>query len=288
MAATLSNGDPVANLEVAASTAASPTATSRVRWHSVSSTREYERCPRRYRYAYVDRLPQDRPVPVAWRIGSAIHAALESAYRTKQDHPEQPLVAGLPCALVGLRRSWDALDLPYGDDRYRQAGRHLEKTLRSDILDAQDIVGVELPLRDRRATGHRLAGFLDLLLRRDATTLEVVDHKVTSHRATELEIATDLQLNLYGALVRVQWPEATAVRATLHYPTGPDRVTTTLTDEGMQAARTRVERTAQRAAADTAFEPRPAAHCDHCPWLPRCPAHRRASPTRPRPPDRPR
>jgi len=243
-----------------------------VRWHSVSSTHEYERCPRRYRYAYVDRLPQDRHVPIAWRVGSAVHAALEAAYRKKQDDPQQPLMSGLPGALSALRHPWDELELPSGDDRYQQAGRQVERTIREDVLDVGEVIGVELPLRTSPGAGHRIAGFLDLLLRRDATTLEIVDHKVTSRRASSADIATDFQLNLYADLVRASWPEVTTIRATLHYPTGPDQVSTTLTDEGMMAARSRVERTAMEAEADTSFVPRPTAHCSDCPWRPRCPA----------------
>ena len=265
------------DVEVASNAPAPETARPPVRWHSVSSTREYERCPRRYRYAYVDRLPQDHHVPIPWRVGSAVHAALEAAYRAKQQHPERPLVAGLPEALVGLRHSWDSLELPHHDGRYREAGRQVEQTIREDVLQVSEVIGVELPLRTSLAPGHRIAGFLDLLLRRDHTTLEVVDHKVTPRRASTPDIAADLQLNLYGALVRASWPEATTIRATFHYPTGPDRVSATLTDEGMEAARARVERTAFQAEADTTFAPRPASHCDHCPWRPRCPVWRTAT-----------
>ena len=268
----LTGSDRHEDLEVASGAPPSETPAPRMRWHSVSSTREYEGCPRRYRYAYVDRLPQDRDVPIPWRIGSAVHAALEAAYRSKQEVPDRPLVGGLPTALVALRSSWDRLDLPYDDGRYREAGRQVERTLREDVLEVDEIVGVELPLRTSLATGLRIAGFLDLLLRRDATTLEIVDHKVTARRTSSSEVAADLQLNLYGSLVRATWPDTTTLRATLHYPTGPDLVSSMLTDEGMAAARAQVERTALQASTDTTFVPRPAAHCDHCPWRPRCPA----------------
>ena len=243
-----------------------------MRWHSVSSTREYERCPRRYRYAYVDRLPQDRPVPVPWRVGSAIHAALEAAYQARRQHPERPLIAGLPDALVALRRSWDTLELRYDDGRYRDAGRQVEQTLREDVLQVREVIGVEQPLRASLAPGHRIVGFLDLLLQRDDMTVEVVDHKVTRHRVSASDVAQDFQLNLYGALVRSNWPEATEIRVTLHYPTGPDHVSASLTEDGMAAAWSRVERTAAQVAADTTFAAMPGSYCDHCPWRPRCPA----------------
>ena len=258
-------------VEVAASAPRAKGARSPVRWHSVSSTREYELCPRRYRYAYVERLPQDRHVPIPWRIGSAVHAALEAAYHVKQGDATTPLKAAIPQSLAALQRSWETLELPQ-DDRYRRAARHVVRSLREDVLQVGEVVGVELPLRDDLSPSNRVAGFLDLLLRRNGSTMEIVDHKVTSRRANATDVAADFQLNLYGALVRARWPSVGTVRATLHYPTGPDRVTATLYDEGMEAAHARVERVAERASADTSFTPIPGEHCNHCPWRPRCPA----------------
>lgn len=259
------------DVEVASGTPAAGTTPPPVKWHSVSSTREYERCPRRYRYAYVERLPQDRHVPIPWRIGSAVHAALEAAYRIKQQDTTIALEAGIPQALAALRRSWETLDLPW-DERYGRAARQVVRSLSEDVLQVGEVVGVELPLRDDLAPGHRIAGLLDLLLRRDGTTMEIIDHKVTTRRASATDVASDFQLNLYGALVRVRWPAVHTVRATLHYPTGPDQVTATLFDEGMDAAHTRVKRTAERATSDTSFTPIPGEQCNHCPWRPPCPA----------------
>jgi putative RecB family exonuclease len=259
------------DVDVASGLPDSSIAPTPVRWHSVSSTREYERCPRRYRYAYIERLPQDRHVPIPWRIGSAVHAGLEAAYRIRQEDSTLPLATGIPHALAALRRSWETLELPW-DERCGRAARQVVRSLREDVLQVGEVVGVELALRDELSPGHRIAGFLDLLLRRDPSTVEIIDHKVTWQRATTVDVASDFQLNLYGALVKVRWPTTHTIRATLHYPTGPDRVTATLFDEGMAAAHARVERTAGQAASDTSFVPIPGEHCDHCPWRPRCPA----------------
>lgn len=131
---------------------------------------------------------------------------------------------------------------------------------------------MEEPLRDTSTDSFHIIGFADLLLQRDGGIVEVVDHKVTRWQATEHDLATDLQLNLYGALVRHRWTDQVEVRATLHYPVVPTAVTTTLTPSGMEAARDRVIEVADRARADTTYEPVPGDHCNHCPWQPRCPA----------------
>lgn len=242
------------------------------RWHSVSSTRAYELCPRRYWYGYVARVPADRHVPPSWRVGSAVHAALEAAYRHQAKHPSSRLSARLAAALQVLAAVWHQLELPTDDHSYPRAEHWVRQTLHGDVLEVTTILGVEEPLRDTTVDSSPIIGFADLLLARDACVIEVVDHKVTRRQASESDLAADLQLNLYGALLRQRWPDRAEVRATLHYPVFPAAVSVTLSPEGMQAARTRVLEVADLARADTAFEPTPGPHCESCPWQPRCPA----------------
>ena len=101
--------------------------------HSVSSCSEYERCPRRFQYGYVQRLPQDRHVPEAWRVGTVVHRALEVAY--------QEVAAGTP--LPDTRA--DALAAPLGRVVDRGAG------LEHARVDA-DVGQVAVPV------GHDLEG----------------------------------------------------------------------------------------------------------------------------------
>ncbi len=241
-------------------------------WHSVSSTRTYEQCPRRYWYSYVAKVPAERHVPRAWRIGSAVHAALEAAYRHRAARPDAPLADALPYALDALGSAWEDLELPHADGSAGRAASWVTHSLRRDVLATSTVLGVEQPLRDELSPGHRIIGFVDLLLDRDERTIEVVDHKVTRRQVTPDDLAEDLQLNVYGALVRRRWPDRDRVRATLHYPVAPAAVTVTLTEDSMAAARDHLAVVARRASGDPTFEAVPDRHCNHCPWRPRCPA----------------
>jgi hypothetical protein len=91
------------------------------RRHSVSSTREYEGCPRRYRFGYLDRRPQDRPVPTTWRFGSVVHVGLEAAYRLAMDRPELSRAEQFAVATAVVHASWDRYDL--GADESAGTGR---------------------------------------------------------------------------------------------------------------------------------------------------------------------
>jgi RecB family exonuclease len=249
------------------------TGRARTRWHSVSSTREYEGCPRRYWFGYVDKRPKDRPVPPTWRFGSVVHEALEAAYRGAMETPGTAPSDHLAAAMVALEAALTRHGLDTDDDRAR-ATAIITSTLEADVLGAADRgapLGVEVALRDRIDDVERIIGFVDLVLPHPDGAIELVDHKVTSRRADHAELRDDFQLNLYGWLARRRWPQAQRIIATLHYPTGPERVSVELEEEGMRRADRRLRSAAEAIARDTAFEATPSERCSHCPWQPSCP-----------------
>jgi RecB family exonuclease len=243
------------------------------RWHSVSSTREYEGCPRRYRFAYRDKRPQDRPVPATWRFGSVVHEGLEAAYRLAMDRPDLARLDQLPAATAAIHASWERYELEDDGQGRRRAIWHVTRALTKDVLDVGDgrIVGVEMAFRGRFSEQDRLAGFADLVLERPDGTVELVDHKVTRYRSTPEQLREDFQLNLYGELARQRWPATPRILATHHYPTGPAAVSVALDPAGMTAACERVRATAALIEQDRTFAPTPSDRCGHCPWLPSCP-----------------
>ena len=250
-----------------------------VRWHSVSSTREYEGCPRRYRFGYIEKRPKDRPVPPTWRFGTVVHAALEAAWRAAMDAPaDVPVHAHRDVALAALEASLAEEGLE--DERDRAIDvvtRALEvDVVRDGAVDPDaDLplprpVGVEEALRGRIDDTNRIIGFVDLVLERPDGVIELVDHKVTSRRATPGELHDDFQLNLYGRLARARFRGATGIVATHHYPTGPDAVSVRLDEDEMARAEQRVRDAARAIAADTEFLPMTSERCRHCPWQPSC------------------
>jgi RecB family exonuclease len=238
----------------------------------VSSTREYEGCPRRYRFAYRDKRPQDRPVPATWRFGSVVHEGLEAAYRLGMDRPDLAHPDQLAAATAAVHSSWDRYELGPDEHGRQRAVWHVTRALTKDTLRLEEgrIVGVEMAFRGRFSEQDRVAGFADLVLERPDGTVEIVDHKVTRYRTTPEQLRGDFQLNLYGELARRRWPSAPRIVATHHYPTGPAAVTVELDPADMSAAYDRVRATAALVEQDRDFAPTPSDRCGHCPWLPSC------------------
>ena len=71
---------------------------------SHSRLRVYERCPREYRFQYVDRVKVPDVETVEMFLGSHVHAALEALYRSVK----AGVVPTLDDVLAGYRRTWDA------------------------------------------------------------------------------------------------------------------------------------------------------------------------------------
>ena len=107
----------------------------------MSGCNEYDRCPRRYRYGYLDRAPHDRPTPAAWRHGIAVHAALEAAYRDRM--LGRPLADTVPDALTALGEAWTAEGLPEDPAWIRRTEAMVRRTLTDDPIDATTVIGVE-------------------------------------------------------------------------------------------------------------------------------------------------
>ena len=243
----------------------------RRRGNSVSSCSEYERCPRRYRYGYVDRLPYDRPVPESWRYGTVVHRALEVAYCARGNGAA--LVTAEPAAIAALRAAWLAEFMPSDAAELAGAEELVHETLVADRFGASETLGVEHRFH-ARVGDLPFSGIADLVVRRDARTVEIVDHKVTRSTHTEEQLCRDPQLNLYGRFARREWPWAERVLATHHYPVLARTVTVELTEASMTAAVSRLAELARRARADVVFAPSPGPECANCPWAARCPAVR--------------
>lgn len=248
--------------------------TDRPRVFSVSSTYEYERCPRRYRYGYVDRVPADRTLaPEHWRFGTVVHAGLEAGYRHHQAVGyTRNLRHAIPVALDAVRAAWVDEAMPDDPAARARAERVVAGSLATTRLAPRDILGVERWFRGETDGGIRVAGVSDLVVRAGDDTVEIRDHKVTRFVRSPEQLRGDLQLGVYGWLVRRTWPWARHVVVAHHYPLTRELVRVPLDDAWIDAAMDRLTGVSNRALADRAYAPTPGDHCGTCPYTAMCDA----------------
>ena len=161
----------------------------------------FERCPRRFRYQYVDGLPQ-APAPQL-SFGTSIHSTLEWLYDRKH-----PVLPSLEETLQALYDAWES-------DGYAEVDRDEQL---SAYAHARDIVTrvheriakeglrspvateawFELPVGDDLV----VVGAIDRVDADDDGTLHVVDYKTTRKARTRAQVKDSLQLAIYALATR--------------------------------------------------------------------------------------
>lgn len=174
-------------------------------WSAIST---FLKCPLKYRYHYLEQLPEEF-VSSNLIFGSAIHAALEAFFRAKLE-TRQPL--GIDQLLAVYHESWERINL--SDVRFGKmenivgldqlAERMLQTFLDSDLSKPKgSIVGIEAEFQAPVITDcPDLFARLDLMVQHDEA-ITVTDFKTARSRWSSAEInASEGQLLIYYELVR--------------------------------------------------------------------------------------
>ena len=175
---------------------------------SYSAVRTFQSCPLKYRFRYVDGLPE-ACTSSSLVFGSAIHAAIEAYFQARLVDDPLP---DLDVLMASYRQYWQAnqtVPIQFGatdspESCEQLAQRMLARFLASDLAQPEGrIIGIEEELR-----GELVPGVPDLLGRVDLI-LETDDHVViqdfkTARSAWSPDQAEESaeQLLLYGDLVQ--------------------------------------------------------------------------------------
>lgn len=235
---------------------------------SFSRVDTYRQCPLRYRYRYVDGLPE-RPSPHL-SFGSSIHRALEAFWDRKLPDPPP-----LETLLDALYHGWDSTGFAEVErDEQLRYYRHAREVLTAHHHRFADTalapVAVEqwfrLPLPD----GLEVVGAIDLVEPTGAGGLGVVDWKTNRRAKSREEVASSLQLAIYALAVEHLWGQPPAWVA-LDFVVPGVRVTVPREHIDTDAAIEAIREVAAAMRAE-AFEPRPSPLCGWCDYRAECPA----------------
>lgn len=175
---------------------------------SYSAVRTFQGCPLKYRFRYIDGLPEDC-VSSSLVFGSAIHAAVEFFFSQQLAGEALP---DLDVLLDVYQQSWwdrAEQDVRFGkketaDSLHELADRMLSAFLENDLTEQEGrIIGVEEELRGEISPElPDLLGRVDLLLETDDAVV-VLDFKTSRSAWSEYQAEDQSeQLLLYADLVR--------------------------------------------------------------------------------------
>jgi RecB family exonuclease len=245
-------------------------------------------CPRRYRFAYVDRpMPAKGPPWAHNTVGAAVHVALAAWWSLPLDR-RTPAAAG---HLV--RDRWTPMG--FRDDAqaedWRERAAEMVQRYTEGLDPADEPVGVERTVAlktDRLA----VSGRIDRLDRR-GEELVVVDYKTGRHVLSTDDARGSLALAIYAAAAARTLRRSCLTVELHHLPSG-SVVVWRHTEQTLArhlgraheiaAEAVQAQSDAQSASTpeelDAAFPPQPGPMCGWCDFVAHCPAGRAAAPQR--------
>lgn len=247
---------------------------------SYSSYNTYERCPLRYAFRYLYKVPSpDKPV-AAFAFGSAAHAAFEAFTKerrervargdpapTREDlerlfHEQwEPLAFGDKPTEVAYQRRVDTLLGNFWTGEVSSLGEAIAEEQDFDLVIEDPDGGVPVVV----------TGSIDRIDRLPSGLVEVIDYK-TGRVSSQKGVDESLQLSIYALACRDALDLGTPERVTLYFTESATRMSTTRTDEQLDAARADIlERTARIRSGDFAATPS-GETCHYCDFARLCPS----------------
>jgi len=176
---------------------------------SVSSLGTFLRCPRQYRFRYIDRIPaESRASSLAF--GSAIHTALAHYYGKLRDIEPEPTAEELSAVFMDAWKEQLRRDVPVlfadkedegslADLGVRMLAVFLEKAqLPAEVVEVEMPFSIELVDPETGEVLPRMVGVMDAVVKDRDGSFRILEHKTAARRWTEDKLAYDNQITAYG------------------------------------------------------------------------------------------
>ena len=213
------------------------------RTFSYSQVDTYERCPLQYAFQRIYRIPSGRKVG-AFTFGSTAHAAFEAFTRERRErlaHGEAPPTR------EDLERFFEAewkageFEAQATEEHYRgRVASLLDSFWQGELASPGQAEAeeqpFELPIAVPGGEPAVFTGMIDRIDRLPSGGIEVIDYK-TGRPDSQKDVRENLQLSIYALACRDALGLGTPERVTLYFTEAGMRMSTTRSDEELDAAR---------------------------------------------------
>ena len=169
---------------------------------SVSAISRYLKCPRSYKYKYVDKLQAETRAS-ALVFGGAIHETLALFYKALRDEQPEPDLTNLMAAFHFKFEDDLKANPPvmFSDKETTATLMESAKAMLEVFLAEAErpfkVVDVETPFSLDIGSSKRLVGVLDAVIQDSDGKYRILEHKTAARRWSESRISSDLQITVY-------------------------------------------------------------------------------------------
>jgi putative RecB family exonuclease len=247
--------------------------------YSHSRLSAFERCPRKFQYRYLWKIPAEGESVEAF-VGKRVHEVLERLHRHTQQHGAPSLPKVLWRFQQMFSEAYDATRVRIARegmplDFYRAFGEQCIANYyhehypfdRDETLALEERVHFELG----DSGGYRVQGFIDRIARTRDGAIEIQDYKTSRRVPSQADVDEDRQLALYQIGVGARFG-ARPVRLVWRYLRQRRTFVSTRTPEQLAELAVRTRALIDEIRSETVFEPRPSALCRWCEYREGCPA----------------
>ena len=245
---------------------------------SYSQVDVYERCPLQFAFRHVYRIPSSRTA-AAMSFGSTAHAAFEAFTKERRERQAR----GEPAPTRDdLQRFFDAEWKPgeFGErtaeDTYKRKVRTLLDNFWTGELESigeaiQEEAAFQLAIDVPGDEPATFTGMIDRIDRLPSGGIEVIDYK-TGRISSQKDVQSSLQLSIYALACRDALGLGTPENVTLYFTESQTRMSTTRTDDELDAAREQLVEWVRKARAGAFLATPSASTCWRCDYGPVCPS----------------
>jgi putative RecB family exonuclease len=238
----------------------------------------FERCPRKFQYRYLWKIPAEGE-SIEGFVGKRVHEVLERLHRATATH-------GVPSLPKVLWRFQQMFAEAYDANRVRIAreGTPLDfyRALGEQCLanyyhehypfDRDETLALEERVSFQLGSGYAVQGFVDRIARTRDGAIEIQDYKTSARVPSQTNVDEDRQLALYQIGVGERFGAQRPVRLVWRYLRQRRTLVSTRTPEQLDELAVKTRALIDEIRSETRFEPRPSALCRWCEYREGCPA----------------
>ena len=246
--------------------------------YSYSRINCYLQCPRKYKFAYIDKIKTEIKETIESFTGNVVHETLRKLYKDLMYEKLNTLDE----LLEFLRREWDRkwndgiiiTNKEYTSENYlKMAERFVRDYYKRyyPFNQSRTIALEERVVVDLDGTGrYKIQGYIDRLAYRDGGIYEIHDYKTNMTLPINEYLEKDMQLPLYAIGIKNRYPDVKDIRLIWHFLAFDKEVEIKKSDMELEALKRKVMDIIERIERSEEFPAKPSILCDWCEYKPIC------------------